>query len=63
MTLENKERLTLAYLTAYWGRVKKMPDLKKLLGEDKKRKQTPEEMLAVVKKLNAAFNGEIQEVS
>lgn len=58
MTIEGKERLTIAYLTAAWGRVKKMPDLKKILGEEKRKKlQTPEQMLKVVQQLNAAFGG------
>ena len=58
MTFEGKERITQAYLTAGWGRVKKMPDLKKLLGQDKsKKQQTPEQMLKVVQQLNAAFGG------
>jgi hypothetical protein len=55
---DNKEGLTLAYLTAAWGRSKKLPDLKKILKEDKPKKgQTPEDMLRVVKQLNAAFGG------
>lgn len=55
---EDREGISLAYLTAYWGRVKKMPDLKKLLQDDKHKKaQTPEQMLQVVKNLNAAFGG------
>lgn len=58
MTLEGKERLTTAYLTAAWSRVKKLPDLKKILGEDKaKKNQTPEQMLKVIRQLNAAFGG------
>lgn len=57
MSLEHKERLSAAYLTAYWGRVKKMPDLKKILGEDKPKDQSAEQMLAVVRQLNAAFGG------
>lgn len=57
MSLDHKERITAAYLTAYWGRVKKMPELKKILGEDKPNNQTPEQMLAVVRQLNAAFGG------
>jgi hypothetical protein len=57
---EEKEGLTLAYLTAYWGRVKKMPDLKKILGQEQKtRAQTPEQMLKTVQALNAAFGGKI----
>lgn len=60
---EDKERLTLAYLTAYFGRVKKMPDLKKLLGYEqtasKKKEQTPEQMLRTVQALNAAMGGKV----
>lgn len=55
---DNKEGLTLAYLTAAWGRTKKLPDLKKILKEDKPNKQqTAEEMLNIVKQLNATFGG------
>lgn len=50
---ESQERLALAYLTAYWQRVKRMPDLKKLIEEPKKPKkpQTDEDMLAEANKL------------
>ncbi|MGG3307320.1 hypothetical protein ABER23_07825 [Paenibacillus lautus] len=55
---DNKEGLTLAYLTAAWGRTKKLPDLKKILKEDTSNKQqTAEEMLNIVKQLNAVFGG------
>lgn len=59
MQADSDERLILAYSTAFWQRVKKMPDLKKLLQKDKKKlkPQTPEQMLEEVKKLNAAFGG------
>lgn len=55
---ENENDLVTAYLTAYWQRVKRMPDLKKLLKDNKPKKvQTPEEMLAVVKKEHAKMGG------
>lgn len=55
---ENKEGLSLAYLTAYWGRVKRMPDLANILKQtETKRKQTDREMLSVVIKLNASLGG------
>lgn len=58
MTLEGKERLAIAYYTAAWSRAKKLPDLKKILGDDKPQKQqSPEQMLKVVQQLNAAFGG------
>ncbi|MEK5415064.1 hypothetical protein [Paenibacillus sp. FSL L8-0708] len=59
MNAESDERMTLAYLNAFWHRAKKMPDLKKLLQKEKKKikPQTPEQMLEEVKKLNAAFGG------
>jgi hypothetical protein len=58
MVRDHKERITMAYLTAAWGRTKKLPDLKKILNEDKpKKQQTAEQMLSVVKQLNAVFGG------
>lgn len=70
MKAEDREGITLAYLTAYWGRVKKLPELKKILKEDKpkreptperertsRREQAPEQMLEKVKILNAVFGG------
>lgn len=54
----SEEGLTLAYLTAYWHRVKKMPNLKELLGKIKPPKPlTDEQILAQVKALNAAMGG------
>jgi hypothetical protein len=49
-----------AYLTAYWGRVKRMPDLKKLLIEQAKPKkaQSDDEMLAMIKRLHKSLGGE-----
>lgn len=55
---EDREGITLAYLTAYYSRVKKMPDLKSLLNREKpKRRLTPEQMLEKAKRLNAALGG------
>lgn len=58
---EEKEGLTLAYLTAYWGRVRKMPSLKSLLNETEtqvpKAIKTDDQLLRVVKQLNAAMGG------
>lgn len=56
---ESEEKLILTYLGAYWTRVKRMPNLKKLLGiEPTKKKMTPEEILAEVKKMNASMGGD-----
>lgn len=50
--------ITQAYLGAYWQRVKEMPKLKDLLhGQVEKKKQSPQDMLNMVKALNEAFNG------
>jgi hypothetical protein len=57
---EGEEKLILTYLGAYWQRVKRMPDIKKLLKlEQPKKQMTPEEMLEQIKKLNEAFGGTI----
>lgn len=58
---ETEQQIVAAYLTAYWHRVKKMPSLKDVLGHKhtQKQKKTPEEMLEVVKRLNAAFGGTV----
>jgi type IV secretory pathway component VirB8 len=55
---ESKEKITLAYMTAYWHRVEKMPSLQSILEPDKP-KQNEEEMLAEIKKLNAKMGGKI----
>lgn len=58
---EEKQGLTLSYLTAYWGRVKKMPSLKSILNEmDSNRShtaKTDEQLLRMVRQLNAAMGG------
>lgn len=59
MRQQGNEGLTLAYLTALWGRVKKMPNLKKLLEEEPKptAPQTDDEMLRIVKMMNQCAGG------
>ena len=62
---EYSEMVQQAYLTAYLGRVKQMPTLKKLLkdfgiksGNAKPKKpMSAEHMLEIVKILNTAFGG------
>lgn len=57
---EYKLSLIQAYLTAGWQRQKKMPSLESVMGKlDKpiKKEQSTEEMLVVVKALNAALGG------
>lgn len=63
MKREQDQQIIIAYLNAYWHRVKKMPNLKDVLhGKEKeKRKKSPEEMLEIVKQLNAAFGGQVSE--
>ncbi|ALC92059.1 hypothetical protein AM500_21370 [Bacillus sp. FJAT-18017] len=62
---EIENQLTVAYFNARWQRVGKLSIkdltevLKKLNGEDKPKRMTPEEMLNEVKKLNAAFGGTV----
>lgn len=60
LTRESKERITAAYLVAGWSRTKKLPDLKKILGEDRRNEQTEKQMLNTVKMLNAAFGGVVK---
>lgn len=58
MKMQHEDSITAAYLTARWGRVKKMPNLNKILGRKPKKQQTPEQMLAMVKAMHAAMKGE-----
>lgn len=62
---EAKERLILAYLTAAWVRVKRMPNLKKLLNQidspQPLEPMTPEQMLKRIKILNAILGGTVVE--
>lgn len=58
---ESEEKLILAYLTAYWNRVKRMPNLKELLNKNKQQKPlTDEQILARIKALNAAMGGNVE---
>lgn len=59
--LEYRERIEVqnAYLSAYWQRVKKMPKLSEVLENKEKEEMTDEQMLSVVKQLNAKFGGEV----
>ncbi|WP_139787115.1 hypothetical protein [Cohnella massiliensis] len=54
-----EESLTYAYYTAAWQRSKKMPPLKKVLENSRPKEsqmpQTPEQMLAVVKRMHQAI--------
>jgi hypothetical protein len=56
MKQKQEDWITQAYLTAYWHRVKKMPNLKEILGK-KPQEQTPNQMLEEIKKLNASMGG------
>ena len=59
------ELISLAWYTAAFSRQEKLPPLKGLLQQlentQQHQKQTDEEMLAMVKVLNAAFGGEVVE--
>ena len=64
---ESKEKITLAYLNAVWtiqwlGKKNNHPKpLKEILeGTKPKEIMTDEQMLAVVKNLNAMFGGEVK---
>jgi hypothetical protein len=58
---EHEDRITMAYLGAYWQRVKKMPSLKEVLGESNagSKDQDASAMLEVVKRLNMAMGGTV----
>lgn len=55
------ELIEVAWSTAYLSRVKEMPELESILIKElkPKKEQTDEDMLTVVKSLNAAFGGEV----
>ena len=53
----SKELIIQAYYTEAFARMKKLPKLKDLLKD--KKKQTDDEMLKVVKKLNSMLGGEV----
>lgn len=55
---EQEDRITAAYLTAFWYRVKEMPSLKEILGKDNEpEEQTAVDMFEEIKRINAAFGG------
>ena len=55
-----KELIIQAYYTEAFARMKKLPKLEKILNSTKpKRKQTDEEMLRIVEKLNKKLGGEV----
>lgn len=58
---DSEEGLILAYLTAYWQRVKRMPDLKGILNKIKKQEpMSDEQLLAQIKAINAQMGGKIE---
>jgi hypothetical protein len=60
---EHDDKMTLVWLGEYFHRVKKLPSLNELLGkkdkQEEKKAMTDNEMLDVVKLLNAKFGGEV----
>lgn len=58
MNREQENLITQAYLTAYWQRVKKMPNLREVLKSKPKKKQmTDQQLFNMARALNAAFGG------
>lgn len=59
---DNEEKLTLVWLGEYWHRVKKLPSLNEALGkkDEPKKQMTDDEMLEMVRKLNAKFGGSVE---
>lgn len=56
----HNDRMSLAWHIAALMRQKKLPKLEKLLHRQRSNKpQTPEEMLSIVKMLNAASGGKV----
>lgn len=62
-----KDQITMAYLVAYWGRVKDLPQLSEVLNDlskndkSKNPEQSAEQMLVAIKAMNAAMGGEVVE--
>lgn len=57
---EHDQKVIMAYLGAYWQRVKKMPRIKEVLkGPEEKKKQTAKDMLEEIKRLNEALGGTV----
>lgn len=58
--LEQKDKIILAWANAAWSQMgKKMPSLKKVLGDTEKVEQTEDQMLETIKKINAKMGGRI----
>ncbi len=57
--------ISQAWCTANWSRAKKIPNLDKVLGADKKgnkknKKMTDQEMLAQIRAINKSLGGEVK---
>lgn len=57
--IENDRSITNAWLTVGLDRQKRLPELQSILSKRETKKQSSEQMLAMVKALNEAFGGEI----
>jgi len=58
---KGEEELIIAYLTAYWNRVKRMPNLRNILSTIRPREEmSDEQLLAQIKAMNAAMGGEVK---
>jgi len=58
---QREDMLTQAWLTASWQRARRMPPLRQVLEQSRPRHtkpQTPEQMLTVVKRLQAKYERE-----
>jgi hypothetical protein len=61
---EHEEKLSLAYFTAYWQRVEKLPSYNKVFNKtqqpvNKKKEMDSKSMFEMAKQLNAAFGGTV----
>lgn len=58
---KGEEEFIIAYLTAYWNRVKRMPNLRNILSSIRPREEmSDEQLLAQIKAMNAAMGGEVK---
>lgn len=58
---KGEEELVIAYLTAYWNRVKQMPNLRNILSTIRPLEEmSDEQLLAQIKAMNAAMGGEVK---
>ncbi len=60
--MQRNDLISHAWLNAKLTWAKDIPPLQDLLNAEPKKEQTDEQMLAVVKLLNAAFGGKVVEV-